>query len=181
LDGKVDNISIVPTQVVAEPVDSAVNEAGPSKRFALVVVGALTFLFLASLFYTPTAVQPDGSYFTICGFKTITGLPCPGCGLTHSFCSLGQGDVRASFSFNALGPPLYLLAAAVWARFLFVLFGWLGPVLKIDRVVRQVVLIRVVVIALCIFGVGRIVYLLAVGTPSFQQAPLTKLIEHLTS
>ena len=172
-------MSLEHEQVCGESVESSFQEAGTSKRFAFMVVAALSVVFLASAFYTPAAVQPDGSYATLCGFKMITGLPCPGCGLTHSFCSLGQGDISSAFSFNALGPPLFLAAGGVWLRFVFVLIGRLRPVSAIDRVVTQRMLIRAFLIGFAVFGIGRIVYLVANGAPAFQHAPLTRLIERL--
>ncbi len=38
-----------------------------------------------------------------CIFKNLTGLPCPGCGLTHSVTSAVRGDISGSFSFHRLG------------------------------------------------------------------------------
>jgi hypothetical protein len=35
-----------------------------------------------------------------CPFKTLTGLPCPGCGFTRSVESLTSGDVSGSFLHN---------------------------------------------------------------------------------
>lgn len=55
-----------------------------------------------------------------CGFRTLTGIPCPGCGLTTSFVHLTHGEwVDAAFA-NPLGVPLWLLAigavpVSVWA------------------------------------------------------------------
>lgn len=35
-----------------------------------------------------------------CVWRTITGLPCPGCGMIHAFLSLAHGDLRAAWAFN---------------------------------------------------------------------------------
>jgi hypothetical protein len=52
----------------------------------------------------------------VCLFRFLTGLPCPGCGLTRSFCALLHGEPGAAWSFNPFG---YLLVAGA----LFVLGG----------------------------------------------------------
>ncbi|MDP7019209.1 MAG: DUF2752 domain-containing protein [Pirellulaceae bacterium] len=47
----------------------------------------------------------------ICTFKRMTGMGCPGCGLTRCFISLGHGDIRAAAHFNLVGIFFYLLVA----------------------------------------------------------------------
>lgn len=47
----------------------------------------------------------------LCGFKNLTGLPCPGCGLTRSWTYLAHGDVTTAFRMNWLGPVLFVAAA----------------------------------------------------------------------
>ena len=84
----------------------------PSKKLALFGLIGLFAVFMVSLLFT----LPEGQYFTICGFKNFTGLPCPGCGLTHSFCALGKGEITAAFSFNLLGPPLFFALVLLWIR-----------------------------------------------------------------
>ena len=43
----------------------------------------------------------------LCTFKRMTGLDCPGCGLTRSFISLGHGDVLQAWAYNPAGPLMY--------------------------------------------------------------------------
>ena len=44
---------------------------------------------------------------SVCPFFNLTGLPCPGCGLTRSFVSVGHGHVREAFAWHPLGPLLF--------------------------------------------------------------------------
>ncbi len=48
----------------------------------------------------------------VCNFRRLTGKPCPGCGLTRCFVSLGHGDVGAALTFNAAGLLIFVVVAA---------------------------------------------------------------------
>jgi uncharacterized protein DUF2752 len=155
------------------------SEAKKSKRVATASFIALTFVLLASVFYSPSPADANGQYFTLCGFKAVTGLPCPGCGLTHSFCAIGKGDWREALAFNAVGPPLFLAAILVWLRFLFVLAGVKGPVEVFDRRVNHLKVVRLFAIALGLFGIVRIVYLVIWLPTGFQDSPLMHFMQRI--
>ena len=61
----------------------------------------------------------------LCGFRRLTGQPCPLCGLTHGLAALALGRWSEAVSFNALSPlaaamllaaPLLSLAPALERR-----------------------------------------------------------------
>lgn len=57
------------------------------------------------------AAQLIGSCFGVgvpCVFHRVTGLPCPGCGLTRSILALLRGHAVQSLAFHPFGPPLLL-------------------------------------------------------------------------
>lgn len=43
----------------------------------------------------------------ICPFHWLTGLPCPGCGLTRSFVAIARGDWPGAISYHPFGPLLF--------------------------------------------------------------------------
>lgn len=43
-----------------------------------------------------------------CPFKAITGIPCPGCGMTRAFLELAEGDFVAAFQLNPFSIPFFL-------------------------------------------------------------------------
>lgn len=54
-----------------------------------------------------------------CGFWLVTGLPCPGCGLTTAFAHMARGQVVAATAANPAGVMLFLatvvaLPLALW-------------------------------------------------------------------
>jgi hypothetical protein len=82
---------------------------------------ALTTAAVAVGYFNPATT----SFFPVCPFHALTGLNCPGCGLTRGFHALFQGDILTALHFNAL-LPVYLLL------FLY-LFASLGLVLISGR------------------------------------------------
>lgn len=151
-----------------------------SRKLAALTLAGLSLVFLASVVLRPGEVGPSGDYFTVCGFKNLTGLPCPGCGLTHSFCALGKGDLPSAFAFNALGPLLFLALAVTWLRALLVLANKTESVTIIDRTTTRYRLVRNFVIVFAVFGVGRILYVIFFAPPQgLGQSPLLKLIARL--
>jgi hypothetical protein len=79
--------------------------------------------------------KPDSSYLHIghiplpdtCSFKNLTGLPCPGCGLTRSIVSGIHGDFKASFMYHRLG---LLTIAYICLQFLYRLIMIAVPSLR---------------------------------------------------
>jgi hypothetical protein len=146
-----------------------------SRRLALFLLVGLTGIFVVSVLLKPST----GEYFTLCGFKNFTGLPCPGCGLTHSFCALARGSVVEAFEFNLLGPFLYAVLFLLWLRSVCVLFKREKAVRVFDGVSERFNVVRAFAYAFVVFGVGRIVYLLIFQPLPFHEAPLSRLIARL--
>jgi hypothetical protein len=50
------------------------------------------------------AVLVAGYWFdgSTCLWRTLTGLPCPGCGMVHALLAMARGDMRAAWAFNRL-------------------------------------------------------------------------------
>ena len=48
----------------------------------------------------------------LCTFRRVTGVPCPGCGLTRSFVFLAHGQVLDAFRANLLGPLAFGVTVA---------------------------------------------------------------------
>ncbi|MCS6885781.1 MAG: DUF2752 domain-containing protein [Acidobacteriota bacterium] len=120
----------------------------------LVLIGGVLVI---SIVWTP----PDEPNFTLCGFKNLTGLPCPGCGLTRSFCAIGKGDIYKAMHFNALGPALYLLAAYFWIAALLRLLN--RPLLleKGKALIYSKYFLPLLITSMLAFWIIRILFLIA--------------------
>ncbi|MCF6310824.1 MAG: DUF2752 domain-containing protein [Verrucomicrobiales bacterium] len=55
----------------------------------------------------------QGTSYTICPLKTLTDIPCPGCGGTRAVLALSKGDIAQAFLFNPLTTLLLLLSPAI--------------------------------------------------------------------
>jgi hypothetical protein len=89
-----------------QALSSALNE----RRLAWFALVCLSAMFLVSMVWRPA----DEPTFILCPFRALTGLLCPGCGMTRAFCALGHGELRRAIHFNALSPLLYLSLFVVW-------------------------------------------------------------------
>jgi hypothetical protein len=73
----------------------------------------------ASICLLGVALATPGIQLPLCGFKTITGLPCPTCGVTRTVIALSRGDLSRGLFMNPLAALacgaglLYLLYAAI--------------------------------------------------------------------
>ena len=63
------------------------------------------FLLAAVLLYLAAGVF--FGIFIPCPFRTVTGLRCPGCGLSHAAVCLTHLDIKGAFMANALFIPIY--------------------------------------------------------------------------
>jgi hypothetical protein len=79
-------------------------------RGILIRAGAMAFLLAVLWCFTP----PDLG-LQLCGFRWLTGRPCPLCGLTHALFALAKGHWREAIRFNGLSPLAFaMLFALPW-------------------------------------------------------------------
>src|SRR5207244_9617366 len=70
-------------------------------------LGALALVLLAA------ALPSQGAGVPICLFRYLTGLPCPGCGLTRSFSCILHGDFVRGYDYHPFGYLLLPLSVFV--------------------------------------------------------------------
>ena len=81
----------------------------------------------ASLCLLGVALVTPGIQLPRCSFKTITGLPCPTCGITRTVIALSRGDLERGFFMNPLA------AAACAAALLYLLYAAAVLALRLPR------------------------------------------------
>jgi len=78
----------------------------------MVVLGVSVAILLFACILTPEGTQLRLGQITLpstCTFKLVTGLPCPGCGLTRSLVAAAHGNWRQSVTYHRMGPVFLIL------------------------------------------------------------------------
>ncbi|MET0754065.1 MAG: DUF2752 domain-containing protein [Pyrinomonadaceae bacterium] len=76
-----------------------------------ILAAAAVFTGSAAVFLVAYFNPVTAGFFPVCPLYSMTGLHCPGCGLTRGFHALFHGDVLSALHFNAFVPVYFLLFA----------------------------------------------------------------------
>ncbi|GEM_PF-1487582 len=90
---------------------------------------AVPILLIALAIWTP----PSEPNFIVCGFRRLTGLPCPGCGMTRGISALLKGDWRLAVHFNPFAPIVCFISIVWWIRSLSAVMGWHRLMRSLDQ------------------------------------------------
>jgi hypothetical protein len=107
---------------------------------------------LAGLVYVRAVDPARGGAFPVCPFHRLTGLWCPGCGMTRALHALLHGDVAAAVSSNLFVPLVVVLGGYLWLSWLWPTLGR-GRLPSLGRVPATVW--GVLVAAALVYGVLR--------------------------
>ena len=67
-------------------------------------------------YFDPT----KAGFFPVCPLYSMTGLACPGCGLTRGFHALFHGDLYTAIDYNALIPVFVLIFGLLFVSLVMV-------------------------------------------------------------
>lgn len=109
----------------------------PGLRLAVIVLSIMVAGIAAVVFFFNPATH---KFYPVCQFHRLTGLNCPGCGMTRALYALLHGDLATAMHDNALLVIglLGLLVRGAWfalkspgerAVLSFIPGRWLGPLL----------------------------------------------------
>lgn len=91
-----------------------------------------------------------------CTFRSLTGIPCPGCGLLRSMVSAMHGDVGSSMEYHKLG---FVTIVYIFLQFLFRLGILLFPILGVRFSKVDSYLNRGIILLAVLFGINWILTL----------------------
>jgi hypothetical protein len=75
----------------------------------VIIYGSIAVMALAAALYLPlTDMVPA------CVFRTVTGIPCPSCGITRSLVHLAHGDIAGSLILNPLFSLVMMTAVSAF-------------------------------------------------------------------
>jgi hypothetical protein len=95
----------------------ALNKRAPGQiEFGIIYGGIVLLALVAGRFLPVLALAPP------CGFKTLTGVPCPTCGSTRAIVHLSHGDVASAFFMN---PLVFAVSVAALVYLFYSLFTFL--------------------------------------------------------
>src|SRR5258706_6025184 len=85
----------------------------PPKSWRVILWGSsLPALLAASFLYFPYAISGRGR--VLCPLALVTGMPCPGCGLTRACGQVTHGRLREAFEYHAIWPLVLAYLAFLW-------------------------------------------------------------------
>jgi len=120
--------------------------AGPRALKGPLAAGAVVAAGCVAL----AVVDPTGRP-TLCPFKAMTGLDCPGCGITRATHQLLNGHLFAALDLNVLAVVVVPLFA--WWVFAGLTRSFGGPSWRVPKLSNRWLVVAVVLVA--IFGVVR--------------------------
>ncbi len=77
-------------------------------KWRIVVCSGCVSAVAASFLYAPWVSHGP----ILCPFRFLLGMPCPGCGLTRSFCAVSNGHLLAAVKYHLFGPLLFAACVA---------------------------------------------------------------------
>jgi hypothetical protein len=104
------------------------------EQLALVGLACVPAAYLWPAVHAATGVE------LLCPLRTLTGVPCPLCGMTRAATSLAAGDLGASLAFNPFLLVLALATAVMTVLMAGRALGLVGPARPMpDRARRWVI------------------------------------------
>jgi hypothetical protein len=120
------------------------------RKFALIVAGT------AGAQITLVSLNLPG---WDCPFFRVTGIPCPGCGLTRAVILLLKGDLQASLRFHAFAPVLLLTALALILVLLLPRSITQPAISKVEMLEQQTGFTVIILVGLILYWLARLLFL----------------------
>ena len=89
--------------------DKTLGDKISASRIERILAGAGILAVGAGAFVVGYFNPTTAGFFPVCPLYSLTGINCPGCGLTRGFHALFHGDVLTALHFNALLPVFALV------------------------------------------------------------------------
>jgi hypothetical protein len=111
--------------VTAETFQSSTTERILAAAGIAAGIGGAAFVW----FFNPTTA----GFFPVCPLLQMTGIACPGCGMTRGFHALFHGEFLTALDFNAMIPLWAFVFAYLFAAMLVIAVRGRSPKLTIFK------------------------------------------------
>lgn len=113
-------------------------DSKPIDKNDYILVGVLSAMFIISFILVPPYEGKSTLEGWIgCPIKAMTGIPCPGCGITRSFTCISHGSLLESLYYHPIGWLYYIgFAFLLFVKIVEIsqgkrgFFNWNRPVIK---------------------------------------------------
>jgi hypothetical protein len=111
--------------VTAETFKSSTTERILAAAGIVAGIGGTAFV----TFFNPATA----GFFPVCPLFQMTGIACPGCGLTRGFHALFHGDILTAIGFNALLPVFAFVFAYLFCAMIVIAVRGRNPKLEMFK------------------------------------------------
>jgi len=126
----------------------------------LLVLSVLVGILVMSFVLTPRA-SGIGTHTRLglppCSFYKLTGMPCPGCGLTTSFSYMARLHIVSAFQAHPFGPVFFTALLCILVHHIILLFSGYSITFNISVRAEAITFLTLFIIFI-VFSIGRGLY-----------------------
>lgn len=100
------------------------HEGKKNLKIFYIIVVAVVYVLSYAIGHISVLKWLDGSSFTICPFKNLFHISCPGCGLGRGFIAIFKGDFISALQYNPLSLLIFFFSL------FFILYSFLSIIYK---------------------------------------------------
>ncbi|MCI8486358.1 MAG: DUF2752 domain-containing protein [Clostridia bacterium] len=121
-----------------------------NKKTSIYIVISLFIIALIGIILVKVYNPEEKSFFIPCMLYKLTGIKCPGCGMTRSVHYLVNGNIKQAIWYNLMLIPLIVLV--IYSLYRYILF-----LVKNEPIINKLLenLLKVFLVIIVLFGVTR--------------------------
>lgn len=120
------------------------------KKSSIFIVVILLFIATIGLILVKVYNPEEESFFIPCMLYKLTGVKCPGCGMTRSIHYFVNGNIIQAIWYNLMLIPIIILV-------IYILYRYIQYLIKDEEIINKALesLLKVFLVILLIFGLTR--------------------------
>lgn len=120
------------------------------KKLSIYIVTVLLLVATIGIVLVKVYNPEKESFFIPCMLYKLTGIKCPGCGMTRSIHYLVNGNIKQAIWYNLMLIPIIILV-------IYALYRYIRYLVKNEEIINKVLenWLKVFLVIILIFGVTR--------------------------